>query len=294
MIHLSVLGGALPSDLRRTILVQIAASLVIAVLAVLWRRLSARLALRDPRIALTYLFVVVAVWCAAAAGAMSAASSHEARWWREALLFAIPTLALGYFFLSLASGVWRAGIHGGDRRIRHGLDYSRALQLVHTDLSFLGTSAAKLTSTSEFEPGVLRCQSHRPLRFLLMQPDDRNLTTAAQRSGRDRDEYKHVALRSLRTLQDLRNNRGVTNLEVRFYDTSTYQPIFRLMFIDDSLCLASYNVYGRGDGSDSPQLHVVRATDPAQSFYFAFDHYFENLWDRSQPWDYHRYLDHNE
>jgi hypothetical protein len=285
-------GGDHPliGHLASAIVVEAVATAVIALLLLIWRRAAARLALRDPRLALLPVALAIAGWVAGAALTILAASSHAAHWWVLSLLFMIPTLLLAYLIVSLLRGVWGSGIHGGDIAVRRGINYARALSLVRNDMSFLGTSAAKLTGQENFEEAVARCRPDRPIRFLLMKPDDANLRNAAQRSGRDRDEYRRIAIGSLRALRGLREDRGIGNLEVRFYDTATYEPIFRLMFIDESFCLASFNVYGRGDGSELPQLHVVKAADAARSFYSAFDRYFNNLWTPSVIWDFDQYL----
>jgi hypothetical protein len=205
-------------------------------------------------------------------------------------LLLVPTALLGWLLVDFMRGAWGAGIHGGDRSVAKGINYARALALVQNDLSFLGTSAVKLTGEVRFRKAIMQCRPDRPIRFLLMQPDDANLIRAAQRFQRDPAAYRENAIGSLRRLQDLRINQGVENLEVRFYDTAVFEPIFRLMFIDEGLCLASFNVYGRGDGSELPQLHVVAASDASRSFYFAFDRYFSSLWERSACWDFQEYL----
>ena len=67
------------------------------------------------------------------------------------------------------------------------------------------------------------------------------------------------------------------------------------MFIDDHMCLASYNVFGEGDGSQLPQLLVgkpAREQRETSSFYYAFWHYYETLWRQAveSEWDFEEYL----
>jgi hypothetical protein len=62
------------------------------------------------------------------------------------------------------------------------------------------------------------------------------------------------------------------------------------MFIDDALCLVSYNVYGQGDGSQFPQLHVMSRSEVTRSFYYAFQNYYEQLWKSAEEWNFESYL----
>lgn len=199
------------------------------------------------------------------------------------------TIIFHFYGLKDIFRFWNVGLTGADISIKSGLDYTKALELCRNELSFFGTGAAKLSNNPKFERAMLRCRSDQPIRFLLRKPDDENLKKAAKRAGENPDEYKHMAISSLRKISNLRQNRDL-NLEVRFYEEF---PAFRLMFIDESICLVSYNVFGEGDGSQLPQIHTVRAPANRQvstSFYHAFELYFENLWKKSSDWDFHSYL----
>ena len=55
---------------------------------------------------------------------------------------------------------------------------------------------------------------------------------------------------SLRFIASLRD-REQKNITVRFYQQF---PAFRLMFIDDAICLMSYYIMGKGDGSKLPPI----------------------------------------
>lgn len=203
-------------------------------------------------------------------------------------LFAVPPLVMSAAILLQARTFWLAGVRGADPSIKKGIDYKRSLDLVKEHVDFLGTGAAKLSIQPNFEEALVRCWSDRPLRFLLSLPDTVNLETAARRFGKDREEYKKLVFASLRRLADLKERRAL-NLEIRFYSTP---PVVRLVFIDDSICLASPNVYGEGDGSQLPQLHLVgrRGHAPNRSFYDVFEMYFNDLWTGSKSWDFKEYL----
>jgi hypothetical protein len=199
------------------------------------------------------------------------------------------TIIFHFYGLKDLYRFWRVGITAADISIKKGFDYTKTLQMCRNQFSFLGTGAAKLSGNSEFEEAMVRCRSDQPIRFLLRKPDDENLQTAAKKAGENPDEYRQLVISSLRKISYLRENRGV-NLEVRFYEQF---PAFRLVFIDASICLVSYNVFGEGDGSQLPQIHVVRAAanrKVSTSFYHAFELYFDNLWDKSSEWDFESYV----
>jgi hypothetical protein len=185
---------------------------------------------------------------------------------------------------------WRIGLVGADDQIRSGINFRRALGIVSNSMDFLGIGAAKLTDEKpEFDAAVGRCQRpERPVRFLLCRPDDEKLIEMAQSAERDRGSYQTKVLDSLRAIADLRNNRA-WNVQVRFYREF---PTFRLMFIDDAICLASHYVLGKGSGAELPQLHVVKpkGSRDVDSLYYGFNSYFNRFWENAEEWDFKQYL----
>jgi len=181
------------------------------------------------------------------------------------------------------------GVIGADFEIRTGTDYGRVLSICNNDLAFLGIGAAKLTSEETFEAAILRCQANRPPRFLLCDPESQALADSARQAGKDRDEYRDRVRESLRRIAQLRERRAA-KIEVRFYKDNP--ETFRLVFIDNHLCLVSYNALGEGDGSQLPQLHIRAYHDAREvsTFYWAFRTYFERLWGNATPWDSTKYL----
>ncbi len=155
--------------------------------------------------------------------------------------------------------------------------------------AFLGIGAAKLTSEETFEAAILRCQANRPPRFLLCDPESQALADSARQAGKDRDEYRDRVRESLRRIAQLRERRAA-KIEVRFYKDNP--ETFRLVFIDNHLCLVSYNALGEGDGSQLPQLHIRAYHDAREvsTFYWAFRNYFDRLWGNATPWDFAKYL----
>jgi hypothetical protein len=58
------------------------------------------------------------------------------------------------------------------------------------------------------------------------------------------------------------------------------------------ICLMSYYVMGKSDGSNLPQLHIIKTpgTLDNESLYFAFSEYFDKMWEDSDPWDFKEFL----
>ncbi|HUO31613.1 MAG TPA: hypothetical protein VMU80_20490 [Bryobacteraceae bacterium] len=208
-----------------------------------------------------------------------------------ALVVFISSVAIAWVVRSELNQFWRIGLVGADKQIQAGINFRKALGMVSSSMDFLGIGAAKLTGErAEFEAAVSRCQRpDSPVRFLLCRPDDRRLIELAQSADKEHASYQTRVLDSLRAIADLRNRRA-WNIQVRFYQEF---PTFRLMFIDDTICLASHYVLGKGSGSELPQLHVVRPTGSrdVDSLFYGFTSYFERFWGDAEDWDFKRYLE---
>lgn len=206
-------------------------------------------------------------------------------------LFSTLILAIAFFALwSHLMEFWGVGLIGADRHIGTGMNYARSLETCHNSLAFMGVGARKLTEcTQEFERALQRCnRPTRPIRFLLCYPNSKILVKAAQSADKSPEAYIQVVKTSLKVIAGLRTRRQ-WNIEVRFYDSL---PLFRLMFIDDWLCLASHYVFGEGDGSEWPQLHIRRsqAERDVNSLYHPFQQHFDELWEKSQVWNFTDFL----
>jgi hypothetical protein len=203
----------------------------------------------------------------------------------------LSTLVFIWFALREVHQFHRIGLVGADAEISSGIDYAHALNMVSSSLDFLGIGASKLTQVQKaFEDAVNRCdRPGRPIRFLLSNPKNVDLERIAQKAGVDHEAYKLKVAESLRVIANLRNSRA-KNIELRFYEEI---PAFRLMFIDDEICLASHYILGKGDGSQLPQLHIIRqrASQDINSLFFGFHQYFENIWEKSKAWDFRQYLE---
>jgi hypothetical protein len=55
----------------------------------------------------------------------------------------------------------------------------------------------------------------------------------------------------------------------------------------------SYYVLGKGDGSNLPQLHIVKTASArgVESLYYGFSTYFGKTWDDSQEWNFRDFIE---
>lgn len=161
-------------------------------------------------------------------------------------VFIISFIVLVYVVLMELLSFWRVGFLGADRSIAKGIDYGKALKMCEDSLDFLGIGANKLISREkEFKEAIAKCQrDEKPVRLLLCPPDHEELISIARRAGKPQNEYQETVKKSLRALQKLKLSES-RNIEVRFYNEL---PLFRLMFINDNICLASHYILGEGDG----------------------------------------------
>lgn len=242
---------------------------------------------RDPRRWSSVLLILIFTWVALNIGIFSRYADDLPESLRKTVPI-LTSLVVFWFLWKDLSHYFSVGLFGADKSIKDGLDYIHSLRLCHNSLSFLGIGASKLTASDEFEKALARCSADKPARFLLSEPTSENLTQAAKRASRPVEEYKHIVLQSLKRIAQLKCERDF-NVEVRFYKDT---PIFRLMFIDESLCLMSYNIFGKGDGSDFPQLHLINIVGKKKekSFYYPLQKYFEQQWNKGCEWNFQSYL----
>jgi hypothetical protein len=209
-----------------------------------------------------------------------------ADWW---LVFLITSVIMAGIVFQELNQFWQIGLVGADQEIKSGINYVTALGMCNNSFRFLGIGAAKLTQNREvFRDAIDRCNRAAPVRLLLSRPDDPELEQSARNARREKDSYKTTVTESLRFIASLHNEER-KNIEVRFYRTL---PAFRLMFIDDSICLMSYYIMGKGDGSNIPQLHIIKTlgVQDTQALYFGFNEYFEKIWNDSEAWNFMEFL----
>lgn len=264
------------------------ANLIWAGLVVGGRRLFRDLDTADPRRRRRLLLgtaVTVFLVLIGALGLLAWSSAASAWGWPLVLAAAGWGVALALWEVYR---FWRIGLLGADYRIRDGIAYDASLRLVNTQMSFLGTGAHKLTSSPEFDRALRRCRPDEPIRLLLRSPDDPTLSDAARRAGKPNSEYRDNVVASLRLIARLQSSIG--NIQVRFYEGDL---VFRILLIDRRLALVSFNVYGQGNGSELPQVHVADAFDGkvvTSSFFHAFERYFNERWRLAADWDFVAHL----
>jgi len=196
------------------------------------------------------------------------------------LVFAFTAFALlVYWVLRDLSSI---GITNAFATTRQGVSAEDSVRLVKHDLAFLGIGAKKLTATDDFDAMLRRCTSAGgSLKFLLSSPENTALEEMARRNGRDDLSYRSRVKESIREIFKRATAAGVT-FEVRMYDLKQEiaLPHFRLMFIDDRLCVFSQLLWSSGEGLDNPQLVLRRNEDSAgSSLYKGYRDYFDTLWD---------------
>lgn len=186
---------------------------------------------------------------------------------------------------------WKIGLVGADKEVGAGINYVNALTMCQNSLDFLGIGAGKLVQNqNEFKIAIDRCnRADRPVRLLLIQPTVPGLERIARMAGKNPQAYRNGVIESLRFIARLRNEEQ-KNVQVRLY--KDFQA-FRLMLINDSICLMSYYVLGKGDGSNLPQLHIVKTASArdVDSLYYGFSTYFGKMWDDSEEWNFQDFLE---
>jgi hypothetical protein len=200
------------------------------------------------------------------------------------LFFGLAAVLMGSI-LWIANPFYRLGIVDAHTRTVDGINFKTSLNLAQSSIDFLGIGADKLTKLAEFEAAMLRCGgSGNVVRLLLSPPDNPILERHAKRNGVDASAYKEKVLESLRRVAKLRAQHDLA-IEVRFYPAANMKDLqqFRLMFIDGSICLAGWTVWGKHIGTENPQLVLKerRRVHPDVTAYKAFHDHFEALWDDS-------------
>ncbi len=164
----------------------------------------------------------------------------------------------------------------------NGIDYRASLRRSRHSFDFLGVGAHKLTSIPDFREMITRCaKGGRPVRLLLSHPDNPVLRNVASRAGIDRNTYASRVRDSLRTIADLSVKEGF-NIVVRFYNAESKADFqqFRLVFIDDRICIMSFTIWDNQEGRSNPQviLNAGQNEGSSSSLYYTFKDYFERMW----------------
>lgn len=203
-------------------------------------------------------------------------------------LLVIDILLIIFFFYFRYKLQVITGIKKIDTTMKAGITPNKALSLCNNNIKFLGIAAHKLVDSQEFEKAIKRC--NRPvesIKFLLSHPDNAILKHAASRANKDINEFKNLVNYTLNKLEKLKQDHGY-NIEVKLYksDGDSGPPSFRLFFIDNKSVLVSYYVFGEGEGLQMPQIQIFKPKNKrdVENFYFPFEHYFNSLWEISEPY----------
>lgn len=177
---------------------------------------------------------------------------------------------------------YRLGILDVFMGTANGIDYRASLKRPRHSFDFLGVGAHKLTSIPEFRQMIVRCaKAGRPVRLLLSPPDNPVLRNVASRTGIDRNTYASRVRESLTTVAELAIKEGF-NIEVKFYHAESEADFqqFRLVFIDDRLCVMSYTIWDDQEGRSNPQVVLTAGQNErsSHSLYYTFKDYFERMW----------------
>jgi hypothetical protein len=201
---------------------------------------------------------------------------------KPALLLALAFLAFALLVFWVLRDLASVGITNAFATTRLGVSADDSLRQVKRDLVFLGIGAKKLTESHEFDAMLHRCAaSGGSLKFLLSSPDNKALEEMARRNGRDDLSYRSRVKESIREIFT-RASAARASFEVRLYNLNQEiaLPHFRLMFIDDRLCVFSQLLWSSGEGLDNPQLILRRDENSAgSSLYKGYRDYFDTLWD---------------
>lgn len=107
------------------------------------------------------------------------------------------------------------------------------------------------------------------------------LEKAAQRNGHIADEYTERVRETLRTIESLAKSKDL-NIEIREYSASAgSSQQFRLMFLNDDICLLSWTVWDKSEGRDNPQIVLSKSgrDKPERTMYRALMDNFEDRWE---------------
>lgn len=196
------------------------------------------------------------------------------------LALALGAIALLVFWV--LRDLSNVGITNAFATTRQGVSADDSLRQVKRELVFLGIGAKKLTDSPEFEEMITRCAAAGGrARFLLSSPQNPALEELARRNKRDDLSYRSRVKESIREIFKRAGAAGL-DFEVRLYNLNQEiaLPHFRLMFIDDRLCVFSQLLWSAGEGLDNPQLVLRRNENTAgSSLYQGYRDYFEALWE---------------
>ncbi len=194
------------------------------------------------------------------------------------ILFVIATALLVHFSLLLH----RLGFVFFAEQTSKAIDAGASLRLARERFDFLGIGAHKLTQSDEFEDALVRCASGNvKARFLVSPEKNSRLEKAAQRNGYVADRYTSRVRDSVQDIIRVAESKKL-NIEIREYnEIAGDAQQFRLVFLNDDLCLMSWTVWDKSEGKANPQIALSKGgrQRPERTMYRALKDYFEDRWD---------------
>lgn len=196
----------------------------------------------------------------------------------------VGALILGFFMRGILGGYHSLGISTAYRSTEEGLGFEQSLTMATSSIDFLGIGAAKLTErTVAFDAAMKRCASGgKTVRLLLSDPSNPLLQTLAARNDISTDRYARNVRDSLRRIARLVSDNKL-DIQVRFYPSQGNKDFktFRLMFVDNKVCIWSWAIWDTTLGRNNPQVILLNKADGSSDClaYRAFHDHFNRLWE---------------
>lgn len=276
------------TEIYKALIISIIGGVIVLLIDRIWLRFSRSIDKLDQRYSIIPLGSIWLVWTLVLIVYFLKAKDAVNDIW-SVLLISLLSLSLLFVVWRRLKQFWGVGLRTVKFDQREEGEYIADLKLCHNQLDFLGTGAAKLSRTGEFEEALARCHRvEQPIRFLLCNPRNENLEQAAKLADKRGNRYQEIVTESLQKIYEIKKRRGI-NLEVRFY---TRSPIFRLMFINRHICITSFMSFeGQGNGSQLPHIYLTKARGAdSSSLYRAMETYFNAEWESAEAVDLDKFL----
>lgn len=178
----------------------------------------------------------------------------------------------------LLLGQYAAGILKVDFGAKTGITFKQSLNYCRQSFRFLGVGASKLTEDEEeFSSMVSRCIQHgEPPQLVLCDPSSPVIKKLEGIAQTTRSKFASKVRKSYTAILNIEQEIA-HRLDVRQYHANDYGelPFFRLLFIDNELCLASGGLYGNQDhGVSIPQILITKRKNPG--LYTALERYYQD------------------
>lgn len=195
------------------------------------------------------------------------------------------TLLLVFIFIKELKMYWDVGLYQITPTIAKDT-YVRCFNSAKYSFSLIGTNAYSFVNLEEFELMIKRIKEcSGTICLLLADPHSPALIEAALNRNCKDNLYQLQASIALGQLLNMIDKLGVAiDIKIYYAMTTNELPIFRSMFIDNHLSVASIAIYGRSDhGKDFPQIFATNDMKSPKSMYNVVYRYFLKIWCESKP-----------